>query len=122
MMPVIMLLVCVVLMAFFNAVMDATENENFSESIFKNLAQRFWYKRVSWHYAKRIFGYKIDAWHIAKSCFVICFVLALVAAVVVGKNIYVQLSMWDYLLFISGLGVLWNGCFILFYHIIFKVK
>lgn len=122
MMPVIMLLVCVVLMAFFNAVMDATENENFSESIFKNLAQRFWYKRVSWQCAKRIFGYKIDAWHIAKSCFVICFVLALVAAVVVGKNIYVQLSMWDYLLFISGLGVLWNGCFILFYHIIFKVK
>src|SRR5688572_12439947 len=38
----------ILLAVFFNAVCDAVENENFFESIFKNLPRQFWYKRESW--------------------------------------------------------------------------
>lgn len=34
--------------AILNAFMDIIENENFHSSVFKNLNQKFWYKRESW--------------------------------------------------------------------------
>jgi hypothetical protein len=64
--------------AVFCALMDIVENENFFESIFKNKNQNFWYKRVSWNHAKKIFGYKFDAWHISKSLMIICFASAII--------------------------------------------
>jgi hypothetical protein len=101
----------IALAAFFNAVMDAVENENYFESIFKNLNQRFWYKRESWKYNKKIFGYRLDAWHISKSLMVICWVLALVT--INCKHWWVVLPM---------AGIVWNCWFFVFYNLLFKVK
>lgn len=102
----------IALAAFFNAVMDAVENENFFESIFKNLPQRFWYKRESWKYTKKVFGYRFDAWHISKSLMVICWVLALVF-IAPGKPWWVTLP---------TAGIVWNCWFYVFYNLLFKVK
>lgn len=110
-----MIYLFVFLMAFFKACMDAFENENFFESIFKHWNQRFWYKRESWKHAKRLFGYKFDAWHIANSLYVICFALA-VAYTVIWP---LKSSWWIVLLNIC---VLWNATFIFFYHGVFKIK
>lgn len=92
--------------------MDVFENENFFESIFKGWDQRFWYKRESWKYAKKVFGHKIDAWHLSKSCMIICFALAII-------TFEAHHQWWVYLI---SLGFLWNFGFWLFYHEIFKVK
>jgi hypothetical protein len=95
--------------AMFNAAMDRLENENFSSSIFKNLDPKFWYKRESWKYAKKIGGYKLDAWHLAKSCMIVCLLLAIV------------LFKGHWAWFISY-GLLWNITFTIFYHEIFKAQ
>lgn len=55
------------LAAVFNAFMDSIDEGHFSNSIFRNLDQKFWYRRESWKYAKKILNYPIDAWHLAKS-------------------------------------------------------
>lgn len=94
------------LAAVFNAVMDLTESERFYVSVFRNLNERFWYKRVSWKYAKKIFGWKFDAWHVAKSLMIICASLAIV--------LYKPVFPW-YIDFVLA-GVLWNGTFNLFYN------
>lgn len=105
-----------ILAAFFNAVMDATENENFYESIFRGKDQRFWYKRESWKYAKKVFGYKIDAWHLSKSAMIICFVLTAIFFDLPVKKWH------DVVLYIAVGGITWNLSFWLFYHKIFGVK
>ena len=97
--------------AFFNAVMDAVENENISESIFKKYKPAFWYKRTSWKTATRIFGYKFDAWHLAKSMMIICFC----AAAVLYKPVTGYLD-------VLIMGAIWNFSFYLFYHKIFGIK
>jgi hypothetical protein len=104
------------LAAFFNAVMDATENENFYESIFKKLPHQFWYKRESWKYTKKIFGYRPDAWHLSKSAMVICLVLAIIFFDLPVKK-------WqDIAMYIIAGGLTWNISFWLFYNKIFGVK
>lgn len=102
--------------AFFNAVMDAVENENYSESIFRKLPQQFWYKRESWKYTRKIFGYRPDAWHLSKSLMVICFAMA-----VIWFDLPV-LKWQDIALYLVLIGIAWNGSFWLFYNVIFKVK
>lgn len=97
--------------AFFNACMDAFENENFFESMFRNSNQRIWYKRESWKYAKKIFGYKLDAWHISKSCMILCFCGALAFP---PKD-----SWW---VIVINYGLIWNLTFWLFYHKVFGIK
>lgn len=100
----------VILAAIFNAVMDRLENETFFTSIFKHENERFWYKRESWKYAKRVFNYKIDGWHLAKSAMIICLCLAIV--------FYTPMFGWiDFVLF----GLLWNLTFNIFYNRIFKL-
>lgn len=94
----------IVLAAFLNAVMDLLENENFSSSVFRNLNPKFWYKRESWKYAKRIGGYKVDGWHLAKSAMIICFAFAIVS--------YDPLLWWVDILLI---GLVWNVVFNLSY-------
>lgn len=103
------------LMAFFNACMDAFENENFFESIFKNWDQRFWYKRVSWKYAKKIFNYKLDAWHICKTLWILCFASALV-------TVYLDPPPHRWYVMVTFIGIIWNFTFWLFYHKIFGIK
>lgn len=71
MVTVLITILLIVVAAFFNAVMDIVENENFSNSRFANCNPKFWYKRESWKWAVRIGGYKIDAWHLAKSIMLI---------------------------------------------------
>jgi hypothetical protein len=100
------------LAAFFNSVMDAVENENFHESIFKDLPKGFWYKRESWKFAPRLLGWKADAWHISKSLMIIC-----IAATVIFYHPLI--NKWVDFLF---LGVVWNVSFNVFYHVLFKVK
>ena len=68
----------ILLAAICNAVMDILENENFSSSVFRNLDPKWWYKRESWKYAKKIFGWKYDGWHVFKSTTIILLVLAIV--------------------------------------------
>lgn len=109
-------LICLVLACFFNAVMDACENENIGESIFKNLPKQFWSKRESWKYTKKIFGYRLDAWHLSKSLMIICFILA-------GIFFDLPVEKWrDVALYLVLAGLVWNGGFWLFYHKIFRVK
>ena len=60
-------MIWVFIAAVLNAIMDIMENENFNTSILKNLNPKFWYKRESWKWAKRIGGWKFDGWHVAKS-------------------------------------------------------
>lgn len=55
------------LAGILNAFMDTIEEGHFTNSIFKNWDQKFWFKYQSWKYAKKIGGYPLDAWHIAKS-------------------------------------------------------
>lgn len=86
--------------AFFNAVMDRTENESFFGSRFDKLSHKFWYKRESWKWAKKIFGYKLDAWHLSKTCMIVC--LALAAA-----NTWIEFLV---------IGLVWNATFNFFYH------
>lgn len=109
-------IILILLAAFFNAVMDAVENENFFETIFRNLPKQFWYKRESWKYVKKIFGYRPDAWHLAKSCMLVCF-----AGAVVWFDIQIT-KWWHGVVCIGVIGVVWNLSFNLFYHVIFKVK
>lgn len=97
------------LAAVFNALMDRIENENFFESVFKKLDQRFWYKRESWKYAYKIFGYKVDAWHLSKTLMVVFACLS-----IVFYNPFIPIA--DFIV----LGVLWNLTFNLFYNRIFK--
>lgn len=106
----------ILLAAFFNAVMDAVENENYFESVFKNLPQQFWYKRESWKYAAKVFGYKIDAWHLCKSLMLLCFTGAVIA-------FDLPVLKWqDIALYAVVFGFVWNATFWLFYHVIFRVK
>lgn len=97
------------LAAIFNAIMDRLENENFSSSVFKNLNPKFWYKRESWMYAKKVFGYKIDGWHLAKSAMIISLVLA-----ILFNN--VQFNLTSFILY----GLEWNIVFVVFYSRILK--
>jgi hypothetical protein len=109
-------LILVFIAAFFNAVMDATENENFFESTFRDLNQRFWYKRESWKYAKKIFGYHVDAWHLSKSLMIICLIAAIIAFDLPVKN-------WqDIVIYLIVGGFTWNLSFWLFYNKIFHIK
>lgn len=90
----------VIFAAICNAIMDILENENFSSSVFRNLNPKWWYKRESWKYAKKIFGWKFDGWHLFKSCMIIALMLAIV--------FYKPIIGWiDFILF----GVLWNITF-----------
>jgi hypothetical protein len=66
-----MWIVFVIAAAICNSIMDIVENENFSNSKLATYNPRFWYKRVSWLYARKIAGYKIDAWHLFKSAMII---------------------------------------------------
>lgn len=101
----------IALMAFLNACMDAFENENYFESIFKEWDQRFWYKRESWKWAKKIFGYHPDSWHISKSLFVIC-IAFLPSCKFDG----------DWWVIVLNVFVIWNLVFKFFYHWVFKIK
>lgn len=68
--------ILVAIAALLNAVMDSLEEGKFTNSVFKNFNQKFWYKRESWKHARRIFNYPVDAWHIAKSLMLVCLLLA----------------------------------------------
>lgn len=115
-------LLFIVAAAFFNAVMDATENENFYESIFRDLNPRFWYKRESWKYARKIFGYRFDAWHIAKSCMIICMALAVYCEQFSNQVWHTGRTLLDIGIDIAVAGIMWNLAFNLFYHRLFNVK
>jgi hypothetical protein len=97
--------------SFFKSLMDATENENFFESIFRGKNQNFWYKRVSWAKAKRIFSYKIDVWHLSQSAWVLCWLCAMKTHV----------NLWGWFDIVAH-GLFYNFGFWLFYHKIFKIK
>lgn len=94
------------LAAFFNALMDSFESEHFFDTIFRKWNQKFWYKRESWKWAKKVWGYKIDAWHLSKSCMVICIAAA------VSRNFF------EFLV----IGLAWNASFNFFYHVFGRKK
>lgn len=99
----------IALAAVCNAFMDKVENENFYQSVFKHLNPQFWYKRVSWQYAKKLFGYKFDAWHLAKSAMIVFWALA-----VVFYHPFIPII--DFVV----IGIIHNIIFNLFYNHIFK--
>ena len=92
--------ILIALAAICNAFMDIVENENFHASIFKNLNQKFWYKKGSWLYAKRIGGYKLDAWHLAKSLMII-----LICVAIITYHPFIPII--DFVIY----GLLWNLTF-----------
>lgn len=101
----------IAVMAMLNACMDAWENENYFESIFKSWNQKFWYKRESWKWVKKLGGFHIDSWHLAKSLFIICISL-LPSCEFAG-------SWW---VIVLNIGIIWNLVFKLFYHFVFGIK
>lgn len=105
-------LLFIAIAAILNSFMDRIENENWNQSIFYGWNERFWYKRISWKYAKKIFSYKLDAWHLAKSLMIICFAFAVI--------LYQPIWKWwiDFLI----IGVVWNAVFNVFYNRVFKKK
>jgi hypothetical protein len=102
------------LAGFFNACMDAFENENYFESIFKSWNQKFWYKRESWKYVKKIFGYHLDAWHISKTLMIGC--------IPAFGWCYYHYSAGSWWLCVINSVVVWNGSFKLFYNVLFGIK
>lgn len=95
-----------------NALMDRVENETIWKSCFKKLNQNFWYKRVSWNKAKKVFKFKLDAWHIAKHLMYV----HVVGAVVFYSPIFgwkIDLPLLCTVLTLS---------FVLFYDVIFSSK
>lgn len=102
-----------ILAALFNAVMDTLEEGHFTNSIFKNLNPKFWYKYESWKYAKKIpiLKYPIDAWHISKSLMILCLALGTAPSMTIFPY---------YWLNVATLGVLWNLTFNLLYNHILK--
>lgn len=95
----------IVLAAIFNSVMDCIENEHFYSSVFKDFNERFWYKRISWRYAKMIGGYRLDAWHLCKSAMIINMCIAIVTYHVI------IMPLVDLII----LGIVWNLTFNFFY-------
>lgn len=116
-----MWIISAILAGFFMAVMDATENENVGESIFKNLNPKFWHKRESWKYAKKVFGYRFDAWHISKSFMIASF---LSIPVFYWHFPWFRLDeFWgDLAIFLLQGGFIVGGAFVSFYHTVFGVK
>lgn len=111
-------LIFIALSAVFNAVMDGVENENFHESrILRDLNPRFWYKRESWKYCRKIFGYHVDAWHIAKSLMIICVAAAVLCCI--RNNVA---DKWLLIVHFLLIGIVWNSTFKLFYHQILGIK
>ena len=94
--------------AIFNAFMDTVEHERYYSSKLRHWNARFWYKRESWKYCKRIGSYPVDAWHLAKSCMII----SMAGAVVVYNG-----HGWMPFVYI---GIVWNLTFNTFYNRIFK--
>lgn len=115
-------LIFVVLASFFNSCMDAWENENYFESIFKHWDQKFWYKRESWKYSRRLFGYHLDGWHLAKSSMIICIAGAIYTEQFSKQIWHTGQLVLDIGIDIVIMGILWNLGFNLFYHLLFKVK
>lgn len=101
----------ILLASICNALMDTVENENFYKSRFKGLNEKFWYKRESWKYAKRVFGWKLDIWHIFKSLMIIFIVLS----IIFYKPFILIL---DFIM----LGIIWNIGFNTFYNKIFRIN
>jgi hypothetical protein len=115
-------LIFVVFAACFNAVMDALENENFFESIFKTLNKNFWYKRESWKHCRKILGYRFDAWHISKSLMILSIASALSFGIYekpLFETGYIALNI---LVKYISYGLIWNIAFTLLYHRVFKIK
>lgn len=115
-------LLFVLLGAFFNSCMDAWENENYFESIFKDWDQRFWYKRESWKYARKVFGYHIDGWHLAKSSMIVSIAFAIYTEQFSNQIWHTNINWLNVFIDVLVASVIWNLGFNLFYHILFKVK
>lgn len=103
-------IICVIVAAILNAIMDRFENESFYSSIFRDWSERIFYKRTSWKYAQKIFNYPVDGWHFMKSAMLI----SLFIGVVNYKPIFN--STVDFVVF----GLIWNITFQFFYGRIFK--
>lgn len=102
--------ILIALAAICNAFMDIVENENFHDSVFKNLNQKFWYKRESWKSATKVWGWKFDAWHLAKSLVIIL----ICAAIVTYQPFIILIDM-------IVLGTVWNLTFTIFYKLFKKL-
>lgn len=124
MIPIIFAAGFIFLAAFFNSCMDAFENTpNFDESIFKHLNKKWWCKDVSCNYVKTFLGYRPDAWHLSKTGMIFCFVGAVISSVFAGMSgIAYGVNRFDVIAAITVLGIIWNGTFMLFYNLIFKIK
>jgi hypothetical protein len=117
-----MWIILIILAACCNSIMDIVENENFNSSVFARHDYRFWYKRVSWKYAGKIFGYKIDAWHLFKSTMILllCGVvityhyIPLFRCEMIWQSSYAWMA--DALIF----GIAWNLPFNLLYNKILR--
>lgn len=98
---------------FFMAVMDSVENEHITQTVFKKLNPKWWYKRESWKHVKFLpfTKYRPDAWHLAKSLLLLC-----IGAMV---SLYVPLTKWWY---IDALicGAIITASFVLFYDYLLK--
>lgn len=117
----------------FNAIMDLTENENFSQSIFFDRTEvkkfgkykwnHWWYKRDSDDTVKLIFGYRPDAWHFSKSIMIILAILSAVIGIYFENRLINLCVVWfDAILELCLRGVLWNVIFTIFYHKLFRSK
>ena len=108
----LLFLLCILLAAIFNAVMDSIENEHIFSTIFSKLNPSFWSKRESWNKSYTIMEYDVDAWHLSKSANIICWISAIL--------LYRPLinPIMDLLL----MGYFLNTTFSAFYNEVFKLR
>jgi hypothetical protein len=112
----------VALAAICNSIMDTVENETIHSSIFSGSKPSFWYKRVSWKYARTIFNYKLDAWHLFKSAMIILLCAAAISYhyFPVFRYELIWKSKWACAADAMIFGIAWNFPFNLFYNKILR--
>lgn len=106
-------LLLVAIAAFFNVLMDWSENEHIWQTPLSKFKDKpffntFIYKRESWDKAKRILGFKIDLWHLSKSLMLCSLSAAIIFFQPISKNILLDFTVF---------GIIWNLTFNLIYNL-----
>jgi hypothetical protein len=119
-----MISIFAILVGFFDAVMDRTNEEvAFNNSIFRNLNQKWWLRSVSWRYTgflPLLKKYRLDAWHLAKTCKTAC--TGMMAAYGFSMAYFQKYPLWNLVLSGAFMAVLVTLSFVFFYDIVLKKK
>lgn len=117
-------LLFLVLIGFFLAVMDRTNEEvAFNNSVFRKLNKKWWLRSVSWQYVKFIpwTRYRPDAWHIAKSAMIASIGLA-ATSLMYAPVFLLRRQLFNFLSISALSAVIVTASFVVFYDYVLKRK